>query len=559
MTVVICTLNSKYIHCSPAPWYLLAGIKEHCLPGISGVVVEGTINEQTDEVLMRICDKKPHVVGFSCYIWNIEATIRLIKKLKVIMPDVITVLGGPEVSYNAGQILKTESSVDYIISGEGEKPFALFLNDILQGKWPQSIPGLCFRDNDQIVLSKPYISCEQPPSPYTEEYFEALKGRIAYLETSRGCPYHCAYCLSGRCGSVRFFDIDRAKKELLLLANSGTKTIKLIDRTFNANSKRANELFLFIINNYGKAIPYGTRFHFEIAGDILDNQTLDILALAPLGAMQLEIGLQSFNDKTLNAVNRKTNLERLKYNIKRLVDNANLHIHIDLIAGLPYEDYESLMHSFNTAFELRPNMLQLGFLKLLHGSPMRDRPDKYPCRFSSRPPYEVIETPWMSKSDLQSLHRTEDALQRLYNSGRFTRTIEYLLEKISCSPFELFTSFGEYFEQCRCKRISLDDFTALVFEYFSKQTNIDKAVLRDIMVCDRLSSNPSGHIPLTLKIKDEIIDKKLKKLKKSNTKKGVRRGVAYLYSQKCAVYADYVDKNPVTGQYPLTKVQLLAD
>lgn len=559
LTAVLCTLNSQYIHSSLAPWCLWAGVAAYCEKGITAEVIEGTINEPLENIAQRIMAKNPQVIGFSCYIWNITATKQLLRLVKSKLPNCTFILGGPEVSYNAEDILREEELVQYIVSGEGEKPFALLLNALYHGEEVQNIPGVCYRRDKQIVVVSPYTSEEEPPSPYSKPYFEALQGRIAYLETSRGCPYSCAFCLSGRCGNVRFFNLERIKKELLLLANSGTQTVKLVDRTFNFNRKRAVELYCFIIQNYGTAIPKGVCFHFEIAGDLLDEEMLCLLATAPVGAIQLEIGLQSFNTQTLAVINRRTNVERLKNNIKRLVTNANMHIHIDLIAGLPYEDLHSFAESFNIAYALKPNMLQLGFLKLLHGAPMREQPEKFPCRYAQDTPYEVIETPWLSSAELLHLHYTEDALERLFNSGRFRRTLEYLLKQTGDTPFELFSQFGEFAAGKGTARISLDDYTALVFEYFSKQKGIDQTVLRDVMVCDRLTTNSSGRLPAILRVMDPALKSAINELKRNKAtrpKKGVKRGYAFLYSESCLVYVDYQDKHPITGEYPLFKFNL---
>ncbi len=558
LRAAICVLNSKYIHSSLAPWCLLAGVGAYGEEGVSAKVIEGTINEKLEDVFLRITEQRPQAIGFSCYIWNIEKTKRLIRLIKQELPDAVIILGGPEVSYCAEEILRGESQVDYVISGEGEKPFALLLNSILHGTEARGLPGVCCRSGHEIVTAEPYVTEEQPPSPYTQEYLDALKGRIAYLETSRGCPYSCAFCLSGRCGNVRFFELERAKKELLLLANSGTQTVKLVDRTFNANRKRANEIFQFIIDNYGEAIPQGVCFHFELAGDLLDETTLDLLAKAPTGVMQLEIGLQSFHAKTLEAIHRRTDVERLKRNIARLVSNGNMHIHIDLIAGLPYEAFDRFAQSFNIAYGLKPNMLQLGFLKLLYGAPMREEPESYPCGYSKEPPYEVTETPWLTPKELLALHHTEDALERLYNSGRFRRTLQYLLEESGLTPFELFLVFGEYAAEQGTERIALDDYTALVFNYFSGLTGIDRSALRDRMVCDRLAGNSSGRLPRILRVKDSLLKQAAAELNRvaGSPKKGVKRGVAVLYSEQTVIYADYEKRNPVTGEYPLIKIKL---
>lgn len=552
--VVICSLNSQYIHSSLAPWCLLAGLEEYVHDGINAGVVEGTINEAPRDVLDRILSHRPTVVGFCCYIWNITEIFELVKQIKQELCECVIVLGGPEVSYQVGQVLRNAPFVDYVISGEGEKPFAELFRAIYGGTEVAGIPGLCYRKGSEIVIAEPYTPCEIPPSPYTERYFAALNGRIAYLETSRGCPYSCAFCLSGRCGGVRYYDMERVKKELLLLATCGTQTVKLVDRTFNAHRSRANELFRFIIKRYGKEIPQGVCFHFEIAGDLLDEETIELLGTAPVGSMQFEIGLQSFNPKTLAGVNRSTNVDKLKENISALRLNGNTHIHIDLIAGLPYEDMSSFIDSFNTAFALRPHMLQLGFLKLLHGSPMRENPKQFPCEYNQNPPYEVTKTRWLSEKELEQLHHTEHALNKLYNRGRFCRTLAYLFSRMTGNAFELFCQFGLFLSQTDQNQKSLDDFTALVFSYFSGQPNVDQARLRDYMVCDRLATNASGKIPKALRIDDPRLKLAIRALEREHgRKKAIKRGYALLYSENCLAYTDYEDKNPVTGEYLISK------
>ena len=535
----------------------MAGIDTFCENAINATVIEGTINERLEDIAQRILAQNPQIVGFCCYIWNITATKQLIKLVKNKLPHTTIVLGGPEVSYNTESILHAEPLVEYIISGEGEKPFALLLNAIFHSTGVQNIPGVCYRNGNHLVVVAPNIHEEDLPNPYTKQYLDALKGRIAYLETSRGCPYACAFCLSARCGSVRYFNLAESKNKLLLLANSGTQIIKLVDRTFNANRKRAAELFSFIIQNYGIAIPKNLRFHFEIAGDLLDEEIIDLLATAPVGAIQFEIGLQSFNTQTLIAINRKTDVKRLKNNIQLLVSNANIHVHLDLIAGLPYEDFNTFKESFNTAYSLQPNVLQLGFLKILFGTPMSDNPQKFPYLYAQQPPYEVKETPWISSKELILLHHVEDALQSLFNSGRFLRTLEYLLKQTGDTPFDLLSRFGEFAANVGTRKISLDDYTALVFAYFRKQRGIDRTVLRDVMVCDRLATNSSGNLPTILRIDDPAIKAAIKKLAAvAPPHHGVKRSYALLYSEHCLVYVDYHHKNPISGEYPLCKYNL---
>jgi hypothetical protein len=327
-----------------------------------------------------------------------------------------------------------------------------------------------------------------------------------------------------------------------------------VDRTFNANYKRANEIIRFIIDRYGRAIPRGVCFHFEIAGDILHDETVDLLKNAPAGSIQLEIGIQSFNERTLGSVTRKTDIGLLKNYIGKLTALKNIHIHVDLIAGLPYEDMDSFESSFNLAYDLHANILQLGFLKLLHGSAMREDPERYPCSYSGNPPYEVLETPWLTSSEIMKLHHTEDALERLHNSGRFGRTLEYILRQSDDKPFKLFSKFGAYCAGRDLNNISLDAYTALAFDYFCQLERVDKTALRDAMVCDRLSTNPSGKIPAVLRVEDPGLKKAISEAERIRPRKGMRRGYALLYSVPCLVYAEYSDKDPVTGMYPLFQI-----
>lgn len=559
MLVKICALNSQYIHSSLAPWCLLAGVREYAnTEKIHAEVVEGTVNEPEEAVYTRLLANAPQVISFCTYIWNVKTVFSLTKRIKEEHPEITLILGGPEVSYCAEIVLKEQPQIDFILSGEGEYPFAKLLTE-LSSETPEykTVPGLCLKEaNGAFYISEPYLPREDPVSPYCTEYFESLKGRIAYLETSRGCPYSCAFCLSGRCGGVRFFNIETAKENMLKLANSGAKTIKLVDRTFNADKKRAKELFSFIIEEHGKRVPEDVCFHFEIAGDILDESLLALLNSAPKGAIQLEIGLQSFNPQTLEAVTRKTNVARLTRNIQTLLKPRNVHVHIDLIAGLPYEGLESFKESFNHAYFLYPDMLQFGFLKLLYGAPMRENREKYLCTYSKDPPYEVEETPWLSKEDLKLLKRTEAAFDKLYNSGRFRRTIEFAIKKLEITPFDVFLKFAEYLEKTEGveEHMPLDAYTNALFAFLSTFPEIQNMELRDAMLCDRLSTNSSNILPQSLKVKDSNL-KKLRAYLNTNESTKLplhgKRSVAILYGAEAVVYVDYKEADRVTGEYPL--------
>ena len=551
MKALICALNTKFVHSSLAPWYLKASVDKH-VPNIQCDVYESTINESEEKILTEILEKDYDLIGFSTYIWNVKMVLSLCGKIKKIK-DTKIVLGGPEVSYNIERLFAENNCFDYIISGEGEVPFA----ELCANKSPKLIDGLCYRENGKVVVKAPCVSSEEPASPYTEEYFASLNGRIAYIETSRGCPYHCAFCLSGRCGTVRFFDVENAKRNIISLAKGGVKTIKFVDRTFNADKERAREIFSYIIDNYGKEIPTGVCFHFELEGDILDKETIELLSQAPRGSIQVEVGLQSFNENTLRAINRKSKTERLCENVKSLLSHENIHVHIDLIAGLPYEDYKSFSKSFNKALSLRPHMLQFGFLKLLYGSDLREKADEFFYDYDENPPYEIKSTKWLTSDELKSMHTTEDFFDRFYNSGRFLRTVDYICELFD-DPFDLFKGLGEYVKLNE-KEHSLDEFTRLIFDYLLDDKRIDPSMLRDCMALDRLASNRMGNLPEFLKIHSPKLKEYLNFLEenpKTKKKSGVKRAITLLKTKKAAVYVDYEEKNPVTGQYNLNEIKI---
>ena len=553
MNVLICAVNSKYVHSSLAPWYLRASID---LSKHSCEIKEFTINESVDAIFEKINQKNYDTICFSTYIWNVDVVLKLSKLLKE-KSNAKIMLGGPEVSYNAEEILSKYPFVDYVISGEGEEPFADFVNE----KNIEEISGLSYRNEIGVVVKQPHLSLNDPPFPYTDDYFEALKGRITYLETSRGCPFRCAFCLSGRCGGVRFFDLEESKRKILLLANSGTQTVKFIDRTFNADKKRAIELFQFIINAYNdKKISPRVCFHFEIEGELIDEKTLEMLKKAPKGLFQFEIGLQSFNEETLSYINRKTNLEKLTDVIKKILELENIHVHIDLIAGMSYETLQSFGEGFNKAIALRPHMLQLGFLKLLYGADMREDSNKYECEYSKEPPYEVISTEWMSKNDLEILHKFEDVFEKLYNSARFPQTCEYIFTKTE-NTFDLLMDFSSY---CCDKKIenNLDSFTLAILDYFGGLQYINGRELRDFLAMDRLSTNRMGTLPECLKIHSSLIKKTLNELEKNpetRKEKGVKRAATVLPSMGKFIYVDYSDFDKVKKTYKINEIFIKFD
>ncbi len=558
--ILFCTLNSKYIHSSLAPWYLCSAVEELSCGDYDVDVLEATVNEPIEKVTARIVAQRPDFIGFSVYIWNRTSTFEIIERVKAQLPSAKIVVGGPEVAYDIKATMR-HTELDYVISGEGEWPVSLLVDKLFGEESIGDIAGVSYRKaNGEIHIAEPYISECDPPNPYTEKYLSSLNGRIAYLETSRGCPYNCAYCLSGRCGGVRFFDIDEAKANMLLLANSGTRTVKLVDRTFNADKNRACELFLFIIERYGKEIPDTVCFHFEISADILDEETIEILHSAPVGAIQLEIGIQSYNNECLADINRKSDLDRLDENIRKILEVDNIHVHIDLIAGLPREDIESFSRGFDRAYGLGADMLQLGFLKLLHGSEMREKKESFVSEFSESPPYEVSSTPWLTQGDLEILHSIEDSLERLSNSARFSRTLKYIFEDAGYTPYEFFKEFGAYSKADCENRASLEKYTDTLYTFLADKKGLDKLVVRDCMILDRMENCSTGYVPLSLRIEDKALSmakKALDRLDGHKSKRGVKRMVAILYSMRKVAYVDYEQESVTCDKYRRYIVNML--
>ena len=541
MKALICCLNSKYIHASLAPWCLESGVDKFCKSDVESKVFESTVNGDVFAFADDIINEKPHIVSFSCYIWNITKTLEVCKYIKENSSAVI-ILGGPEVSYRADNVLNEYDFIDFVLCGEGEVSYPKLLDVIAFNGDYSDVEGLCYRKNG-LIIKNPEPECTgTPPSPYSKAFYDNLNGRIAYIETSRGCPYRCAFCLSGRCSKLRFFDMEQVKMDIIRLSASGTRTLKFVDRTFNANTKRANEIIKFILDNRGKRIPENVCFHFEIAGDLLTEETFNFLKIAPVGLFQLEIGMQSFNEETLKAINRKTNTEKLIKNIKRLISFNNMHIHIDLIAGLTDEDLSSFERSFNIGYSLNAHMLQMGFLKLLYGAEMRENPHKYPCEFNSEPPYEVTSTPWLTNEEICKLKKCEDALERLYNSGRFLFTLDYLINECGFEPFRLFFDFGNTVDG---NKMNLSEYALKVYEYFSDKC--DREMLIEKLHCDLLSCSSALQIPEIFKIRHPLY-RRAKSHFVTNTHDKIK--VAILGRSEKIFVVNQSGKKDLHGRYP---------
>lgn len=556
--VALLSVSSKYVHSSLAPWCLKAGLDAYALAAHDTIIIEGTVNEPPAAVLARVAQARPQVLGICCAIWNITCVAGLLPGIREALPQCVIVLGGPEVSYRAQDALTSYPQADYLIAGEGELPFARLLDALCGLRSYDDVSGLCFMAAEGAVIRKPHVHETMQPSPYTAEYFAALGGRIAYLETSRGCPYACAFCLSGRGEGLRCAPLERAYKEILLLANSGAGTVKLVDRTFNADRTRAYAILSFIADHAGADIPRGVTFHFEVAGDLLDDAALSLIESSPAGLFQFEIGLQSMDEGTLRRVRRRTDMALLTAQVGRLISCGRAHVHLDLIAGLPGEGLAEFARGFNDAYALRPHALQLGFLKLIHGNAMRSEPDIYPCQYDPQPPYQVRATPWLSEEDLAVLKLAEHALDKLYNSGRFSGTLHFLTSQAGMKPFDVFLMLGKAIRQAEAQQgsLSLESLTTCVFDCLTTQLQ-QGLLLRDLLLQDRMASTLTTVLPACLKQQDARRPAVKRALKRRYPlPKDVTRAIGFLYAgeEDRVVFCDYVNRNPVTGLYPLTRV-----
>lgn len=553
MRVSIYQINSKYVHSSLAAWYLSAAVDAWSV-GCECSVLEGSINESDDALFERVLVSDARAVGLCTYIWNVDKVLAVAKRLKEYDSGIKIILGGPEVAYRQEQVLRSYPFVDYVISGEGEVPFSRLVTAISLGK-REYIEGVSMRDGVGFRISLPYEMKEDPPTPYTEGYFSALRSRIAYIETSRGCPFSCAYCLSCT-QKLRFFDVERAKRDIMLLAKSGSKTVKFVDRTFNANRQRATEILSFILEKrHSGEIPQGVTFHFEIAGELVDDSFKQTVKKAPAGLFQFEIGVQSFNEHTLCAINRKTDAQKLCSVIRELSSYSNVHIHTDLIAGLPYEDIESFKASYNKLYGLGSHKIQLGFLKLLYGSDMRERRELYPCEYESETPYKVKSTPWLSSEDLCELEWAERANDGIFFSGRFDETVKYLLSSCGFDPYNLAYTLGKSLYADGTP--PLDTLFDTLYGCACGLCGVDASRLRDVMLLDRISNNNSCVIPRSIKVADARLKKYDRYLKQRfPLKAGVRRCVGILYTEGKVVFADYENMHPVTERYTVRCVDI---
>lgn len=457
MKFLLAALNAKYIHSNPGV-YSLKAFAERRMAGEPGAEVtveigEYTINHQLEEILKDIYLRKPDAVGFSCYIWNISSVLELVRDLPKVLPEVEIWLGGPEVSYDAAAVLLREPAVTGIMMGEGEETFSEVLmyyagRESKKALW--EIDGTACRDESgRIVVNPLKKAVDMSAIPFPYEDLSDFEHKIVYYESSRGCPFSCSYCLSSLDKSVRFRDLDFVKRELDFFLERKVPQVKFVDRTFNCSKKHTMEIWRHITEHDNGV----TNFHFEISADLLDEDELELMARMRPGLIQLEIGVQSTNPDTIREIRRKTDIKRLKAVVDRIHAMGNIHQHLDLIAGLPWEGYESFRRSFNDVYDMRPDQLQLGFLKVLKGSHMAEMAKEYGLVFQAEPPYEVLGTKWIDYGSLLKLKGVEAMVETYYNSGQFTVTMRELEREFE-TPFDLYLSLSEYYEAYGLEKIS---------------------------------------------------------------------------------------------------------
>ncbi|WP_397537328.1 B12-binding domain-containing radical SAM protein [Rummeliibacillus pycnus] len=486
MNIVLATLNAKYIHTNIAIRYL----KSYAKPEFDPILAEYTIKDPSFNIVSDLYQKKPDIIGFSCYIWNIEETIRVIRMIKKVSPNTKIILGGPEVSYDVHDWLHRIKEVDYIIMGEGELAFKQLLH-YLDGQIPlDDVPGIGYLKEGKVIIhpAAPKIDLREIPSPFRfEEDIPHIPKRIAYIETSRGCPFNCQFCLSSIEVGVRYFNREKIKNDIRYLMDHGVRTVKFVDRTFNISRSYAMEMFQFLIDEHKP----GVVFQFEITADIMRPEVIQFLNdNAPKGLFRFEIGVQSTNDLTNDLVKRRQNFTKLSRTVNMVKEGGKIDQHLDLIAGLPEEDYMSFRKTFNDVFAMRPEELQLGFLKLLRGTGLRLQAKQFGYQYIDMAPYEIFANNLLSFDDILHIKQTEDILEKYWNDHRMNSTIEFLVTEVFDSAFDFFQEFGTYWDEQGWSRIGhqLEDLFTRLLEFLEQRGNVPIDIVTNLMQLDYLKA-----------------------------------------------------------------------
>ncbi|MGI5958884.1 MAG: B12-binding domain-containing radical SAM protein [Massiliimalia sp.] len=503
MKTVLIGINAKYIHSNLA----IRCLKEYALRwhSLSIELQEFTINQHIPDILAQLYRTKPDILGFSCYLWNYEMVKRLTQELKKILPKTVIFLGGPEVTFHPKEVLET-TSADFVLMGEGEKSCSLLIQALEQGGDFHHIPGIAFWENGSVVIRSGDAPLEMDTIPfvYEKETMADLEHKILYYESTRGCPFQCQYCLSGHGEKVRFRSLEQVFEHLDFFLNNRVRQVKFVDRTFNCRKDYALAIWRYLKehdNGY-------TNFHFEIAAELLDEEILNFLSTVRKGYFQFEIGVQSTHPLTLEHIKRRTDLTLLRSIVDRLKSGGNIHLHLDLIIGLPYESYQQFQTSFNDVYSLHPDQLQVGFLKLLRGSGLYENREKYGIVSSDWAPYEVLYTPWLSYEDLLRLKGVEEMVEVYYNSNRFQKLLSYLMEFFS-SPFAFFQSLAEYYIQngLHEKAHSQVEYYTILFEFSKSLPGWDETRFQWLAKFDLYSHEKAKKLPSWLTVSQNDIYK----------------------------------------------------
>lgn len=510
MKVVLTALNAKFVHTNLAVRYLKRYTEKM---DYECVIKEFSINDQLERILEEIIKEKPQVVGFSCYIWNIDMVIKLAQLIKKVDNHIEILYGGPEVSYDSMEFL-TQNEGEYLIEGEGEATYREFIEYKLCSREIAGIRGLYRKRADGTVEGsgpRPLLNMDELVFPYVPE--DNFENRIVYYEASRGCPFRCKYCLSSTIQGVRFRNIDMVKEELGFLMEKGVTLVKFVDRTFNCNRAYAREIWRFLIGADTR-----TTFHFEISADLLTDEDITLLNTAPKGRFQFEIGVQTTNPQVVKNIDRTMSVAMVARKVQQLREKDNINLHLDLIAGLPGEDFESFKKSFNDVFYMKPHVIQLGFLKLLKGSSMREEEHKWGMTYTPYPPYEILKNNYISYDELIILKKVEEVVDKYHNSGRFNTILKYFYPKFQ-SPVDFYLKLADFFDKRGyfARSISGVDYYRILLEFNEKLIGTDEIVLKDIIKYDFLSTNKKNWIPGFLdrnvtkeeerRIKDILIEK----------------------------------------------------
>ncbi len=560
MKILLTAVNAKYIHSNLAVYSLKAYSK---CPEVE--LAEYTINQQLDEILMDLYKRKSDVLCFSCYIWNldyVEALIREIHKLRTELPIWV---GGPEVSYDSVDVLNRLPEVTGVMKGEGEETFselckAWCFEEGASLEYLKNIKGITYRDVTGIPVENPWREImDLSKVPFVYKDMSLFQHKIIYYESSRGCPFSCSYCLSSVDKRLRFRDLALVKKELKFFIDHEVPQVKFVDRTFNCKHDHAMEIWKFLAEN-DKGI---TNFHFEVAADLLTDQEIEFLSGVRPGLFQLEIGVQSTNEKTIREIRRVMDFAKVTEVVKKIQEAGNIHQHLDLIAGLPFEDVSSFAKSFDDVYGLKPEQLQLGFLKVLKGSYMESMQEVYGFAHKNRPPYEVLYTKWLSYEDVIRLKRVEEMVEVYYNSRQFTHTMEEL-EKEYSSAFSLYDRLGTFYEEKNLfkvnhKRSARYDILLQYIECYHKEK---KEIFRDLLTFDyylRENAKSRPEFAGEYKVSKEYLRDFYQREEKNHEylpdyenydKNQLRRmtHLEYFETKDCYVLFDYENRNPLNQE-----------